>query len=163
MGEQVSHSEGVLAQSREKAQLYLNDGRQFALSHAIDLKLGLGPEGFELAVSHCASQLLKDDITSSTVLNNKVPNFRFLSPLKSMTAGNLRELELAEDYLSRKRDEMIGEHFPDNSGEFPLAIRQAVQGLFAIERSREAFQDKDYQQEVETWGAHWRTRISQQR
>lgn len=163
MGELVSHSEGFLAQSREKAQSYLSDGRQFALSHAIDLKLGLGPEGFELAVSHCASQLLKDDITSSTVLNNKVPKFKFLAPLKSLTTGNLRTLELAEDYLSRRRDEMIQEHFPDNSGEFPLAVRQAVQGLFVIERSRGAFQDKEYRQAVEAWGAHWRTRISQQR
>ena len=151
----------VLEESRNKAETCLKEGRTFALGHAMDLKLGLSPAGFELAVSFSASQLLKDDIFGTQKLMRKIHGIPFSGFVEKRFERDLRALELAEDYLGRTRDELVREQLSDRPEEYALTVRQAVQNLFVLERGKNSMSKDQYNEQVGNWGTHWKTQIQQ--
>lgn len=157
--ELVKPPEGSLAESRDKAGVYLADGKKLALGYALDLKLGLGVHGFELAVSHCASQLLRDDkdlMVKDLEQTSKIP---FTGFLQRRIQANTKVLGLTEDYLERERERYRLQNMPGSTEEYGLAVRQAVQALFVIERAKASLSTKERSQKVDEWGAHWKTQI----
>jgi len=149
----------VLEESRDKAKTCLKDGRTFAFGHAMDLKLGLSPAGFELAVSFSASQLLKDDIFGTQEIVTKLHGIPFSGFLRRKFEGNLRALELAEDYLGRTRDDLVRERLSDRPEGYTLTVRQAVQNLFVLERGKNSMSKDQYNEQVGNWGTHWKAQI----
>lgn len=151
----------VLEQSRDKADTCLKEGRTFALGHAMDLKLGLSPAGFELAVSFSASQLLKDDIFGTQELAKKIQGIPFSGFIRRRFEGDLRTLELAEDYLGRTRQDLVHEQLSDRPEAYTLAIRQAVQNIFVLERGKNSMSKEQYTEQVGNWETHWKAQIQQ--
>lgn len=149
----------ILEQSREKADTCLNEGRTFALGHAMDLKLGLSPAGFELAVSFSASQLLRDDTFGTQQMAKKIEGIPFSGFIKRRLERDLRALELAEDHLGRTREDLVREQLSDRPEAYTLAIRQAVQNLFVLERGKNSMTRDQYTDQVGNWGAHWKAQI----
>lgn len=149
----------VFDESRDKAQTCLKDGRTFALGHAMDLKLGLSPAGFELAVLFSASQLLKDDIFGTQEMIGKLSGIPFSGFIRRKLEGNLRALELAEDYLGRTREDLTHEQLSDRPEEYALTVRQAVQNLFVLERGKNSMSKDQYNEQVGNWGTHWKAQI----
>lgn len=149
----------VHEESRNKAETCLKDGRTFALGHAMDLKLGLSPAGFELAVSFSASQLLRDDIFGTQDMAKKIEGIPFSGFIRRRIERDLRALELAEDYLGRTRNDLVHEQLSDRPEEYALTIRQAVQNLFVLERGKNSMSKDQYNEQVGNWGAHWKAQI----
>lgn len=150
----------TLEQSRDKARIYLADGREFALTHTFDHRLALGQPGMDLAISYCASQLMKDDRSKSVEYRDSVARVPFTGFLLRLVEGNIRVIDLAEDFLERERQTHIQTTLSDRPETYPLGIRQAVQNLFAIQRSGMRRYGKEYGQKVQEWGDYWRSQIA---
>jgi len=163
MGELISPTEGILPQSREKASLYLKDGRTFVLQHALDHRLGLGPNGLHLAVSFSASHLLRSDLLSLRKDAERIKPLLPIIPgfLKRQVDENLQVHELTRDFLEREREQYIRDCIPNHPDEFVLSLRRAVQDRFMLEENRSPFDSKAHRTQVEAWGNEWKTKINQ--
>lgn len=163
MGELISPTEGILPQSREKASLYLKDGRTFVLQHALDHRLGLGPNGLHLAISFSASHYLRSDLLA---LRGDIERIKPLQPiipgfLKRQVEENLRVHELARDFLERERERYIQDCIPNHPNEFVLSVRHAIQDRFILEENRIPLDRGTHRAQVEAWGNEWKTKINQ--
>lgn len=162
MGERPGPSEvSLLEQSRDKANVYLKDGRLFVFQNALDYRLGLGSHGINLAVSFSASHFLDVDMlaaqkdlkrTNSAIF---VPGF-----LKRHEQEMVRVLDLAGDYLKRERERYVHDLIPNQPEEFTLAVRQAVQSRFLLEDTKNPLDPKGHRLKIDDWGTHWKAQIA---